>query len=226
MSKSRMTELWPASGGRAKGVTIVKALVYGNVSRFFGKKRKEDGHTHQWTMYVKPFHNEDMSTYVKKIQFKLHESYRNPLRVVTKPPYEITETGWGEFEIIINIFFIDPDEKPVTVYHHLKLYHNEPNIMLGKKALVSEFYDEMIFQDPTAMMQQLLMMSRQLTLGPHKHETDFGDLEARTIERLGSARRKIGAEIAIMKEKLRASHEAVQKHKEEIRRLELQDGRE
>uniref|UniRef100_UPI00358EF855 YEATS domain-containing protein 4-like isoform X2 n=1 Tax=Myxine glutinosa TaxID=7769 RepID=UPI00358EF855 len=177
MSKSRMTELWPASGGRAKGVTIVKALVYGNVSRFFGKKRKEDGHTHQWTMYVKPFHNEDMSTYV-------------------------------------------------TVYHHLKLYHNEPNIMLGKKALVSEFYDEMIFQDPTAMMQQLLMMSRQLTLGPHKHETDFGDLEARTIERLGSARRKIGAEIAIMKEKLRASHEAVQKHKEEIRRLELQDGRE
>uniref|UniRef100_UPI00358EA928 YEATS domain-containing protein 4-like n=1 Tax=Myxine glutinosa TaxID=7769 RepID=UPI00358EA928 len=144
MSKSRMTELWPASGGRAKGVTIVKALVYGNVSRFFGKKREEDGHTHQWTMYVKPFHNEDMSTYVKKIQFKLHESYRNPLRVVTKPPYEITETGWGEFEIIINIFFIDPNEKPVTVYHHLKLYHNEPNIMLGKKALVSEFYDEMV----------------------------------------------------------------------------------
>uniref|UniRef100_UPI00358EDC67 YEATS domain-containing protein 4-like isoform X2 n=1 Tax=Myxine glutinosa TaxID=7769 RepID=UPI00358EDC67 len=119
-----------------------------------------------------------MSTYVKKIQFKLHESYRNPLRVVTKPPYEITETGWGEFETIINIFFIDPNERPVTVYHLLKLYHNEPNIMLGKKALVSEFYDEMIFQDPTAMMQQLLMMSRQLTLGPHKHETDFGDLEA------------------------------------------------
>lgn len=33
--------------------------------------------------------------------------------VVTKPPYEITETGWGEFEIIIKIFFIDPNERPV-----------------------------------------------------------------------------------------------------------------
>lgn len=35
------------------------------------------------------------------------------LPVVTKPPYEITETGWGEFEIIIKIFFIDPNERPV-----------------------------------------------------------------------------------------------------------------
>lgn len=85
-----------------------------------------------------------MSAYVKKIQFKLHESYGNPLRgmiyvlmkqdfcylytcmytynycsslsVVTKPPYEITETGWGEFEIIIKIFFIDPNERPVSIF--------------------------------------------------------------------------------------------------------------
>lgn len=35
--------------------------------------------------------------------------------VVTKPPYEITETGWGEFEIIIKIFFIDPNERPVSI---------------------------------------------------------------------------------------------------------------
>lgn len=36
------------------------------------------------------------------------------ISVVTKPPYEITETGWGEFEIIIKIFFIDPNERPVN----------------------------------------------------------------------------------------------------------------
>ncbi|XP_048664253.1 YEATS domain-containing protein 4 [Marmota marmota marmota] len=110
----RMAEFGPDSGGRVKGVTIVKPIVYGNVARYFGKKREEDGHTHQWTVYVKPYRNEDMSAYVKKIQFKLHESYGNPLRVVTKPPYEITETGWGEFEIIIKIFFIDPNERPVS----------------------------------------------------------------------------------------------------------------
>ena len=25
----------------------------------------------------------------------------NVLRILTKPPYEVTETGWGEFEIVI-----------------------------------------------------------------------------------------------------------------------------
>jgi len=34
--------------------------------------------------------------------------------VVVKPPYEVTETGWGEFEVIIKIFFNDPNEKPVS----------------------------------------------------------------------------------------------------------------
>ena len=77
---------------RVKGVTLVKPLVCGNVSRAFGKKRDSDGHTHEWTVYVKPFDNEDMSNYVKKVQFKLHESYANPTRIVTKPPYEVSLT--------------------------------------------------------------------------------------------------------------------------------------
>ena len=68
--------------GRVKGVSVVKPIVFGNVSRHFGKKRESDGHTHEWTVYVKPFHNEDMSAYVRKVQFKLHESYANPNRIV------------------------------------------------------------------------------------------------------------------------------------------------
>lgn len=51
-----------------QGLTIVKPLIYGNVARYFGKKREEDGHTHEWTVYVKPYNNEDMSNYVKKVR--------------------------------------------------------------------------------------------------------------------------------------------------------------
>ena len=69
---------------------MVKPVVYGNVAKYFGKKREEDGHTHQWTVYVRPFQNEDMSVYVKKVNFKLHDSYANQNRVLTKPPYEVT----------------------------------------------------------------------------------------------------------------------------------------
>lgn len=43
---------------RKQGVTIVKPIVFGNVARYFGKKREEDGHTHQWSVYVKPYRNE------------------------------------------------------------------------------------------------------------------------------------------------------------------------
>jgi transcription initiation factor IIF auxiliary subunit len=28
-----------------------------------------------------------------------------------RPPFEVTEMGWGEFEAGIRIFFKDPDEK-------------------------------------------------------------------------------------------------------------------
>ena len=98
-----------------QGLTIIKPIIYGNIARYFGKKREEDGHTHQWTVYVKPYLNEDMSAYVKKVNFKLHESYNNPSRVVTKPPFELTETGWGEFELAIKIYFHDPTERHVRI---------------------------------------------------------------------------------------------------------------
>ena len=72
----------PPESVRVRGVSIVKGIILGNISQSFGKKRESDGHTHDWTVYVKPYDNEDMSSYVKKVQFKLHESYANPNRSV------------------------------------------------------------------------------------------------------------------------------------------------
>ena len=110
MLKQRIGEYGPDSGGRVKGVTVIKPIVFGNQvrvqtllhetslsssclqylsivdpnclyryfqARYFGKKREEDGHTHSWTVYVKPYHNDDMSVYVKKVHFRLHDSYAN-----------------------------------------------------------------------------------------------------------------------------------------------------
>uniref|UniRef100_A0AAZ3PPY3 YEATS domain-containing protein n=1 Tax=Oncorhynchus tshawytscha TaxID=74940 RepID=A0AAZ3PPY3_ONCTS len=164
----RMAEFGPDSGGRVKGVTIVKPIVFGNVARYFGKKREEDGHTHQWSVYVKPYRNE------------------------------------------------------VTLYHLLKLFQSDSSAM-PKKTVVSEFYDEMIFQDPTAMMQQLLSTSRQLTLGAYKHETEFAELELRTREKLEAAKKKTSQEITDLKDRLKASRETINFLKGEIRKLEEED---
>ena len=60
----------------------------------------------------------------------------------------------------------------MTFYHILKLFQNAPDVIVGKKPVVSEFYEEIVFQEPTVMMQQLLQNVRALTTSPVKHDTD------------------------------------------------------
>ena len=44
----------------------------------------------------------------------------------------------------------------LTIYHLLKLFQNDPAVIAGKKNVVSEQYDEIVFTDPTNTMYQLL----------------------------------------------------------------------
>ena len=46
-----------------------------------------------------------------------------------KPPYKVTETGWGEFAVSIRVQFVqEASEKPLTFAHSLKLHHWGPPI--------------------------------------------------------------------------------------------------
>jgi len=216
---------------RQKGIHIVKPVVYGNISKSFGKKREEDGHTHQWTVYIKPYRNEDMSSYVKKVHFKLHDSYANPNRVVTKPPYEVTETGWGEFEIVIKVYFNDTVERPATISHVLKLFQHgqnadSPSVLQkqGNKVVVSEFYDEIIFQDPTQFIHPLLTSTRQISLGAYKHETDFEEKKKTTLTSIKSGRARIQGEISDLKSKLQLAKTTISKFKTEVQKVQKEKG--
>jgi len=40
---------------------------------------------------------------LKKVTFKLHSSFTNPDRDVVHPPFELTESGWGEFDIGVEV---------------------------------------------------------------------------------------------------------------------------
>ena len=53
---------------------------------------------------------------------------------LTSMPFEVTETGWGEFEASIKIIFRDPEEEPVTLFHQIKLYPpGPPQLQTTKK---------------------------------------------------------------------------------------------
>lgn len=143
------------------------------------------------------------SYFIKKVTFKLHDTYAHPLRskapprsrscsneltvlisrlvaAIERPPFEVTETGWGEFDIVIKIFFVgEAAEKPITFAHHLKLHpwlpavpplpadHDPANGELpvpepNTPALVlspvhSWQYEEVVFVEPTEAFYTLLL---------------------------------------------------------------------
>ncbi len=81
---------------RVKGVVVERPLIFGNLAWWQGKKA-DPAHTHKWTAFVRGPQNEDISYFVKKIVFYLHESFERPKRVVTHHPFEVSATGSVSF---------------------------------------------------------------------------------------------------------------------------------
>jgi len=199
------------ASGRMRGVTIVKPVVYGSQAFYFTKKREEDGHTHSWKVYLRPYYNEDTSKWIRKVTFKLHESYANSTRVCEKPPYEVKETGWGEFEVLIKVYFVDPNEKPVTCITILKLFQQDPMCIAGKKPVIAEYYDEIVFQEPSQYLYKHLMSTEKPQKSILKgNDPDMEDKKQRTLELITAAREEVRGEITDLKESLKEARSLLQ----------------
>jgi len=162
---------------RVRGVTIHRPVIYGNTAVVLTPEEKSllpvaaKDHTHRWTVAVRSAASaadsdivggaDDLSYFVKRVSFKLHETYQNPTRNIDKPPFEVSETGWGEFEVQIRITFVpESGEKVIVLYHHLKLHpwtlqvasdeaaNPAPEISAKSGPVHSWQYDEIVFHDP------------------------------------------------------------------------------
>lgn len=135
----------------------------------------------------------DLSYMIKKVSFKLHDSYPNPLRIVEHHPFEINETGWGEFIVNIKIHFRqDANEKPLQLQHPLKLHpwpNKSPSLSCPPDSLPlstsisttnnnnnnqptplfihSWQYDEIIFTEPMAAFYDILLKNPPAPLPLH-----------------------------------------------------------
>jgi YEATS domain-containing protein 4 len=142
------------------GKRMQRSIVFGSIA--VPIKKPESDHTHKWTVYVRGFHDEDVSTWIKRVVFRLHESFPTPSRAIEQSPFEVTETGWGEFQLNIRIVFQDPNQKPLNFTHHLKLYPTEEaNQVKTSRPIVSEHYEEIIFDPPTELMASVLQKELQ-----------------------------------------------------------------
>ena len=93
---------------------------------------------------------EDISDVVSKVVFNLHPTFHNPTREVSEPPFELSEMGWGEFDLTAVLHFVDAaGEPPLELAHKLRLYSDaDPQGTNSKKPVVAEVYDEVVFTEP------------------------------------------------------------------------------
>jgi YEATS domain-containing protein 4 len=52
------------------------------------------------------------------------------------------------------------------------LFSPDPDVIEGRKKLVNEYYDEIIFHEPSQFFYNLLNTNKLLTNGIYKHDTD------------------------------------------------------
>lgn len=196
---------------RVSKCSIFRPVVIGNIATLLGhRKDPASDHTHEWTVSVKGINNEDISYFVKKVAFKLHDSYANSTRTIDFPPFEVTETGWGEFDIQIRIFFVqEANEKPVTLYHRLKLHPYGPDAEKTKAegGPVSSYqYDELVFNEPTDAMYEIFTSNKGALLPLERTKTNVfcQRSEQEELDRLESAIAKIDEQTRRYKDKILA----------------------
>jgi hypothetical protein len=144
-----------------------------------------------------------------------------------------------------DIFF-----RPVAFYHILKLFQppspDSPALLNPdgtpvapiidtKKRLVSEFYDEIVFYEPSQMMQQMLNTIQPVTSGQWNHDTDcecnklnsiqihlnwhflsisVEEKKIKSLDQILETRKKVKSEIAQLKEKLQQTRGKIEQYKE------------
>ena len=73
-------------GKRMQGVQICRPFIYGTTARPFDEKTNPkppgvpDGHTHSWQVFIKGVDDVDLTYWLRRVQFKFHESIPNPVR--------------------------------------------------------------------------------------------------------------------------------------------------
>ena len=104
---------------------VKRRIIVGNTSKFILPEQRDgnDRSTHKWMVYVRgPKDDNELQSFISKVWFLLHPSYQpNDLVEVSKPPFQVTRRGWGEFPVRVQLHFVENKSKRVDIIHHLKL---------------------------------------------------------------------------------------------------------
>jgi YEATS domain-containing protein 4 len=229
------------SGGKHRGETIERNIVHGSEAWVLSGKKDRSGppsaadgdetwlygrtlsktipntsDTHRWRVYLRALNpKDDLTHFIKEVMFELHESFPTPKITLCAPPYEVEATGWGEFTIIITVFFHDPSEKPVEFHHLLKLFGPDNSLPKKGRSIISEHHDQVIFVDPSEPLYQALIANPPSAPPANVMNDDGGAFhDEDSLNKVISASDRVKDEIA----RLRTFYEAQVKEANELRR--------
>ena len=162
----------PSSAKRVKNTKISRHFIIGNEAHVLPyasyPNPAPENHTKGWKVYVRPLPNgPDITTWLKKVQFKLHHTYNDASRTIEAPgPYEVQETGYGEFGVEIRLYFAqEAGEKAVYREHYLVLtpYGSEEQRARQEREniVVAERLETVEFNEPTVEFFKTLTNEEQ-----------------------------------------------------------------
>ncbi|EPR60080.1 Gas41, putative [Toxoplasma gondii ME49] len=167
-----------------KGLTVRKTFVLGSYAFRLSpvEKKKYNDMTHKWTCLLRALNGEDLTYCVKKVVFELDPSFVNPKRTLTHPPYEVSEAGWGEFQISVKVHFLDDSLPPAELRHFLRL-NPEGGHVVGP-CVAAETLDEVLIHEPKESFYDVLMEGPHKPAAPHHLEKFFLQQQPRFDEQM------------------------------------------
>ena len=174
-----------ATSKRVRGIKLTRHFIIGNEAHVLPHPNYPDpppeGHTKGWKVYVRPLPNgPDITTWLKKVQFKLHHTYADSSRTIESSSmidptnncakkdisFEVAETGYGEFSVEIRLYFApESGEKAVYREHYLTLsaYGDEKQKARQEKdnVVIAERLETIEFNEPTSDFAKIMMSEDQ-----------------------------------------------------------------
>ena len=140
-----------------------------------------------------------------QVTFELHNSFPDPVREVTQQPFELTEAGWGEFDIVVRLHFSkDTEEAPFELYHHLQLgldAHGNPQ----KRPHLHEVFEEIVFWEPTEVFYNRVINHQPKAAPVSQLAQYFGKYDpSADYNRIQNARKRLAPATAHLKAQLAA----------------------
>jgi transcription initiation factor IIF auxiliary subunit len=100
---------------------------FDNYSLFIGKQGKYN--YYKWKVFMDE--SADTLAQVKRVEYRLHSTFRDPIRIVEDriSRFALQSEGWGEFYIFITVYL--NDGKKENTKYYLKLTKPQGDLVLN-----------------------------------------------------------------------------------------------